>query len=98
MADPNTRPHSSVVVDGNDRAPARSMLRAVGFEDEDFKKPQVAVAGSPSDLTPCNMHLSDLAAHASNGINGAGGSEIHRSSNLVPGIGSSPSSIPPARQ
>ena len=43
------RPHSSVVVDGNDRAPARSMLRAVGFTDEDFRKPQIAVASAASD-------------------------------------------------
>lgn len=83
MADPKTRPHSSVVVDGNDRAPARSMLRAVGFEDADFKKPQVAVAGSPSDLTPCNMHLGDLAEHASNGINGAGGKAVNFSTITV---------------
>ena len=40
MADTSKRPHSSVVVDGNDRAPARSMLRAVGFTDEDFQKIQ----------------------------------------------------------
>ena len=63
------RPHSSVVVDGTERAPARSMLRAVGFTDSDFKKPQIAVAGSPSDLTPCNMHLNELATHATHGIN-----------------------------
>ena len=44
----SNRPHSSVVVDGNDRAPARSMLRAVGFTDEDFTKPQIAVASSAS--------------------------------------------------
>ena len=49
MADTSKRPHSSVVVDGNDRAPARSMLRAVGFTDDDFQKPQIAVASSPSD-------------------------------------------------
>lgn len=83
MAEQNTRPHSSVVVDGDDRAPARSMLRAVGFEDADFKKPQVAVAGSPSDLTPCNMHLSDLAEHASNGIDGAGGKAVNFSTITV---------------
>ena len=78
-----TRPHSSVVVDGDDRAPARSMLRAVGFDDADFKKPQVAVAGSASDLTPCNMHLGDLAAHASTGINEAGGKAVNFSTITV---------------
>ena len=83
MADTSKRPHSSVVVDGNDRAPARSMLRAVGFTDADFKKPQIAVAGSPSDLTPCNMHLSELAEHATKGINDAGGKAINFSTITV---------------
>ena len=83
MASNNTRQHSSIVVDGNDRAPARSMLRAVGFQDEDFKKPQIGVAGSPSDLTPCNMHLGELAAHATTGINNAGGKAINFSTITV---------------
>jgi len=83
MSDTNSRPHSSVVVDGHDRAPARSMLRAVGFTDEDFKKPQIAVVGSPSDLTPCNMHLGELATHASKGINGAGGKAVNFSTITV---------------
>ncbi|MDP4878980.1 MAG: dihydroxy-acid dehydratase [Opitutales bacterium] len=83
MADNNTRPHSSIVVDGTDRAPARSMLRAVGFQDEDFKKPQIGVAGSPSDLTPCNMHLGELAEHATIGINNAGGKAVNFSTITV---------------
>lgn len=83
MATSHTRLHSSTVVDGHDRAPARSMLRAVGFNDDDFKKPQVAVASSPSDLTPCNMHLGELASHASNGINAAGGKAINFSTITV---------------
>ena len=83
MATSHTRLHSSTVVDGHDRAPARSMLRAVGFDDDDFKKPQVAVASSPSDLTPCNMHLGELASHASNGINAAGGKAINFSTITV---------------
>ena len=70
------RPHSSLVVDGDDRAPARSMLRATGFEDEDFKKPQIGVASTWSDLTPCNMHIDDLARSAQNGINQNGGKAI----------------------
>ncbi|MCH2155441.1 MAG: dihydroxy-acid dehydratase [Opitutales bacterium] len=70
------RPYSSIVVDGNDRAPARSMLRATGFTDEDFKKPQVAVASTWSDLTPCNMHIKDLAEHARTGIEAGGGKPI----------------------
>ncbi|MEO0508756.1 MAG: dihydroxy-acid dehydratase [Verrucomicrobiota bacterium] len=83
MAERNKRPHSSVVVDGHDRAPARSMLRAVGFEDVDFQKPQISVVGSPSDLTPCNMHLGDLAKHATNGINKAGGKAVNFSTITV---------------
>ncbi len=70
------RPHSSVVVDGNDRAPARSMLRAVGFTDEDFQKPQVAVVSNASDMTPCNVHLGELAEHARKGIAAAGGKPV----------------------
>ena len=76
MADKKTRPHSSIVVDGTDRAPARSMLRAVGFTDEDFQKPQIAVASSPSDMTPCNVHLGELSEHAKNGINNNGGKAV----------------------
>ena len=69
------RPHSSVVVDGPDRAPARSMLRAVGFTDEDFKKPQIAVVSNASDMTPCNVHLGELSNHARTGVTAAGGSQ-----------------------
>ncbi len=75
-ADP-LRPHSAVVVDGNDRAPARSMLRAVGFTDDDFKKPQIAVAASASNMTPCNVHLGDLSEHAQKGVNAAGGKAVY---------------------
>tara|TARA_B110000208_G_scaffold68188_3_gene88197 strand:+ start:2593 stop:4305 length:1713 start_codon:yes stop_codon:yes gene_type:complete len=83
MVSKNIRPHSSIVVDGYDRAPARSMLRAVGFDDADFKKPQIGVASSPSDLTPCNMHLGDLAAHATIGVNNAGGKAVNFSTITV---------------
>lgn len=73
---PTNRPHSSTVVDGRDRAPARSMLRAVGFEDADFEKPQIAVVSSVSDMTPCNVHLGDLADHARKGVSEAGGKPV----------------------
>lgn len=76
MSAENTRPHSSAVVDGNDRAAARAMLRAVGFEDVDFQKPQIAVASSTSDMTPCNVHLGELAEHARKGIDANGGKSI----------------------
>jgi dihydroxy-acid dehydratase len=71
------RPHSSIVVDGNDRAPARSMLRAVGFTDDDFKKPQIAVASAASDMTPCNVHLGELSDHARKGVGAAGGKAVY---------------------
>ena len=75
--DTSLRPYSSVVVDGNDRAGARSMLRAVGFSDEDFAKPQIAIASTGSDLTPCNMHIDELATHATRGANDAGGKAVN---------------------
>jgi dihydroxy-acid dehydratase len=77
VKDTSNRPFSSVVVDGNDRAGARSMLRAVGFSDEDFAKPQIAIASTGSDLTPCNMHIDELATHATRGANDAGGKAIN---------------------
>ena len=73
----SSRQHSSVVVDGTDRAAARSMLRAVGFTDEDFKKPQIAVAASASNMTPCNVHLGELSEHAQKGIDAAGGKSVY---------------------
>ena len=76
MSKTRSRQHSSIIVDGADRAPARSMLRAVGFKDEDFAKPQVAVVSSPSDMTPCNVHLGELSEHARRGIDQTGGKAI----------------------
>jgi dihydroxy-acid dehydratase len=75
-ASPNLRPHSSIVLDGPDRAPNRSMLRAVGFGDEDFKKPVVGIASTWSMITPCNMHIDQLAREAEAGANAAGGKAI----------------------
>ena len=65
------RHKSKVVVDGPDRAPARSMLRAVGLQDDDFKKPFVAVANLASDVTPCNVHLDRLAQKVKQGVRDA---------------------------
>src|SRR6476661_3983611 len=70
------RPHSSIVVDGPDRAPARAMLYPVGFKAEDFSKPIVGIASSWSMVTPCNMHLDQLAREAEVGTNNAGGKAI----------------------
>jgi len=67
MAD-RQRPRSWEVTDGPERAPARAMLRAVGFSEEDFGKPQVAVASSWNEVTPCNYHLDKLAALAKEGV------------------------------
>ena len=78
MSDPKAplRRHSSIVVDGPDRTPNRSMLRAVGFSDEDFGKPIVGVASTWSMVTPCNMHIDDLARHTAAGADRAGGKAI----------------------
>src|SRR5918994_1862264 len=65
---PAERPRSREVTDGPQRAPARAMLRAVGFSGEDFGKPQVGVASSWNEVTPCNYHLGKLAALAKEGV------------------------------
>ncbi|VVM45339.1 Dihydroxy-acid dehydratase [Pseudomonas fluorescens] len=66
------RKYSSQVVDGIERAPGRAMLRAVGFTDEDFKKPQIGIASTWAMVTPCNMHIDKLAQEAEKGANAAG--------------------------
>jgi dihydroxy-acid dehydratase len=77
MSSPDcTRQHSSIVVDGADRAPSRAMLRAVGFTDADFHKPVVGVASTWSMVTPCNMHIDRLAVEASKGADQAGGKGV----------------------
>lgn len=70
------RQYSRIVVDGLEQAPSRAMLRAVGFTDEDFSKPQIGIASSGSMVTPCNMHLDGLADIAAAGANAAGGKSI----------------------
>lgn len=70
------RKYSSLVVDGIEATPARSMLRAVGFTDEDFKKPQVGIASTWANVTPCNMHINKLAEEAEKGANAAGGKAV----------------------
>ena len=66
------RKFSSEIVDGVEQAPSRAMLRAVGFETQDFEKPQVGIASTWSMVTPCNMHLDKLAESASAGADSAG--------------------------
>lgn len=72
----DSRKFSSQVVDGMERAPSRAMLHAVGFNDEDFKKPQVGVASTWAMVTPCNMHINGLADEAAHGVNEAGGKGV----------------------
>jgi dihydroxy-acid dehydratase len=70
------RRYSRVVVDGDKQAPARAMLRAVGFRDEDFGKPQIGVASTWGNVTPCNAHIGELAREACAGIDSAGGKSV----------------------
>jgi dihydroxy-acid dehydratase len=70
------RQHSRLVVDGLKNAPARAMLRAVGFSDADFARPQVGIASTWANLTPCNMHIDQLAREAAAGADAAGGKGV----------------------
>ena len=67
------KPRSGLVTDGMERAPARGMLRAVGFKDEDFAKPQIGIASSWNEITPCNLSLDRLAKASKKGVIDAGG-------------------------
>src|SRR5688500_10161678 len=70
------KPRSRAGTDGFERAPARAMLRAIGMTDEDFAKPQIGVASSWNEVTPCNMPLDRLAKQAKEGVRAAGGFPI----------------------
>jgi dihydroxy-acid dehydratase len=70
------RQYSRIVVDGVEQAPSRAMLRAVGFSEADFSKPQVGVASTWSMVTPCNMHIDGLAREAVAGADAAGGKGV----------------------
>ena len=70
---PNMKPRSHVVTDGMERAPQRGMLRAVGMGDEDWVKPQIGIASSWNEITPCNMSLDRLAKASKEGVLAAGG-------------------------
>ncbi|MBL4762962.1 MAG: dihydroxy-acid dehydratase [Gammaproteobacteria bacterium] len=70
------RRFSAQIVDGVERAPSRAMLRAVGFKDEDFKKPQIGIASTWSMVTPCNMHINKLADEAAAGTEAANGKAV----------------------
>ena len=74
MAD--EREYSSKIVDGVAQAPSRAMLYPVGFTKEDFGKPQIGIASTGSQVTPCNMHINDLAEAARQGADAAGGKGV----------------------
>ena len=70
------RAYSRLVTDGAERAASRAMLHAVGFAREDFKKSQVGIASTWSMVTPCNMHIDQLARQAEAGANAGGGKAV----------------------
>ncbi len=70
---PDIKPRSRTVTDGLERAAARGMLRAVGMSDEDFPKPQIGIASSWNEITPCNLSLERLARSAKEGVHAGGG-------------------------
>ena len=76
MKDKELRRYSRVVVDGVEQAPSRAMLRAVGFAEEDFARPQIGIASTWSMITPCNMHINELAELAAKGADEAGGKAV----------------------
>jgi dihydroxy-acid dehydratase len=72
MSEKELRRYSRVVVDGDEQAPSRAMLRAVGFSEDDFRKPQIGIASTWSMVTPCNMHVGGLADEAAKAADEAG--------------------------
>jgi len=76
MEEKELRRYSRVVVDGIEQAPSRAMLRAVGFEETDFARPQIGIASTWSMITPCNMHIDQLARQAAAGADKAGGKGV----------------------
>jgi len=76
MEEKELRRYSRIVVDGVEQAPSRAMLRAVGFTEEDFGRPQIGIASTWSMVTPCNMHIRELADEAAAGADDAGGKGV----------------------
>ena len=72
----NERPYSGQVVDGVEQAPSRAMLYPTGFKKEDFSKPQIGIASTWSMVTPCNMHINELAEAAAMGADEAGAKSV----------------------
>jgi dihydroxy-acid dehydratase len=67
---------SHVVTDGPNRAPARAMMKAIGFTDEDLRKPLIGIANTWTEIGPCNFHLRALAEHVKAGVRAAGGTPL----------------------
>jgi len=76
MSSKDPRKYSHLVVDGVEQAPSRAMLRAVGFNDDDFNKPQVGIASTWSMVTPCNMHINKLAEDVNHAVDNAQGKGV----------------------
>ena len=76
MTEKDERLRSTEVTEGVERAPHRAMFRAMGYDDEDLSSPMVGVANPAADVTPCNVHLDDVASAAYDGVDDAGGMPI----------------------
>jgi dihydroxy-acid dehydratase len=76
MTEKELRRYSRIIVDGFEQAPSRAMLRAVGFTDKDFSKPQIGIASTWSMITPCNMHIDQLARQAAISADISGGKGV----------------------
>ena len=76
MTGDSLKPRSAALTEGAHRAPARAMLRAAGFKDEDFSKPLIGIANTWIEIGPCNYHLRELAVHVRDGIRRAGGTPL----------------------
>jgi len=74
MSDP--KQHSRAITEGPQRAPARAMMKAVGFTDEDLRKPLIGIANTWTEIGPCNFHLRELAEHVKAGVRAAGGTPL----------------------
>ena len=76
MEEKELRRYSRIITDGDEHAPSRAMLRAVGFDDDDFQRPQIGVASTWSMVTPCNMHIDQLGRQVVESVDSAGGKGV----------------------
>src|ERR671930_1444258 len=72
----DVKANSSILLSGRDRAPARSFLKAIGYTDEDLRKPIVGIANTWTETMPCNFHLRRLAERVKEGVRAAGGTPM----------------------